>query len=111
MRTARWLVEGRRLKNPERLRSDNGLLICLPKTNSRVDSVIKTCADQSRRQIAESPGEEIGTEALHCGADIPHAEIVIQRRGPQRVLGVTVQCKTQGRHKKALELADKAVGV
>ena len=24
----------------------------------------------------ESPGEAVDTEALHCGADIPHAEIV-----------------------------------
>ena len=26
----------------------------------------------------ESPGEEINTEALHCGADIHHAEILLQ---------------------------------
>ena len=28
--------------------------------------------------IPESPGEEMRTEALHCGGDDPHAKIVLR---------------------------------
>ena len=37
-------------------------------------------ASRNRRIETESPGEEIDTEALHRGADIPHAKIVLQGR-------------------------------
>ena len=38
-----------------------------------------------------------------CGGDDPHVAMVLQRRRPQRVLAITVQCKTNERKGKPRE--------